>query len=89
MMVSDVGKIVLLSLIIVGCIFLIAIDRIVLDDVRGLFGAALGYIIGTGEIAMRKKVPTPLIVPKLDENTIVTPTQTIDLTQINNKETEQ
>jgi len=73
-MLNDVGKLVVLCLTLVGGFSLIIIGEITHDPTLatvgvGFVGPVVGYVTGNGVLAARGKAPSPVLVPKLRQDT--------------------
>ncbi len=60
---NDHGKLILLTLILLVTAVLASIHVLDADSVRLVLAVELGYITGNGVLAVRNKVPSPVLAP--------------------------
>lgn len=72
MIVSDVGKLALIVVFVVGLFVLVAIQVVEWGEAAPFFTLVAGYLFGNGAAAIRKSAPSPTIVPNVSEHQIAT-----------------
>lgn len=72
MVVSDVGKIGLLGLFVIGSFTLVLFDKATLGEIAPFLTLIVGYLVGNGAAAVRKHAPTQVITAPVKPNEVVT-----------------
>lgn len=72
MTVSDVGKLIFLSIITLGLFGMVWTGHTTFAEIDQWLGIIGGYLFGNGVNALRKTAPTSVIVPKLKDSEYVT-----------------
>jgi hypothetical protein len=72
MVISDVGKLVLIGGFLIGMFVLVAAQAVEWGEAAPFMTLVAGYLFGNGESAVRKSAPSPTIVPALEPGTVAT-----------------
>lgn len=72
MIVSDVGKLGLISVFLVGLFVLIALGTITFDDAAPFLTLVAGYLFGNGAAAVRRSAGTSVLVPNIRHDEVLT-----------------
>lgn len=70
--VADVGKLALLALVVVGLFGGLIVGNIAMEDIDQYFLLIIGYLIGNGVNAVRRKAPSSVIVPNVNRDEVLT-----------------
>lgn len=72
--VADVGKLLMLTLVIVGVFALLLAGRVTWDEAETPLGIIVGYLVGNGVNAVRGSAPSSVVLPRLERDTFATVT---------------
>lgn len=69
MIVHDLGKSLLLAIVVVGLVAMVMTGRATLDEIMPILTLIVGYLVGNGVNAVRRNAPSPVLVPRLPDDT--------------------
>lgn len=72
MVVSDVGKLGILAGVIVGLFVLVLFGKATMEQIDQYLLLILGYVVGNGVNAMRRKAPSSVLVSTVHEDEVLT-----------------
>lgn len=72
MIISDVGKLGLIGVFLVGLFVLVGANTIDFGDAAPFFTLIAGYLFGNGAAAVRRSAGTSVIVPRLNGGEVLT-----------------
>jgi hypothetical protein len=73
MIISDLGKLIAITTIIITILVGLMFGRFQnVEAAWGVITLMVGYLIGNGAAAVRRRAPSPVIVPQLEEGEIAT-----------------
>lgn len=69
MIVHDLGKSLLLAIVVVGLVATVLTGRATLDEIMPILTLVVGYLVGNGVNAVRRNAPSPVLVARLPDDT--------------------
>jgi hypothetical protein len=72
LLISDVGKLALLTMFILGLFVLVLTRAVEWGEAAPFFTLVAGYLFGNGNAAVRRKAPSSVIVPNVHEDEVLT-----------------
>jgi hypothetical protein len=72
MVVSDYGKLVVLTIVILGLFGGMIFGDVTMEQVDQYFLLIIGYLIGNGVNAVRKKAPTSVVMGRVGDDEVLT-----------------